>query len=449
MKKLLRATFALALVSPVLATLSLRAQRGAKQVILISIDGMTTADYLHADEHGLRIPNLRALIAEGCPANGMTGIFPTVTYPSHTAMITGQPSAVHGVVSNTPVDPFGYENGGWYYYAEQIKVPTLWQVLHRAGVTTAAISWPVTVGAEVDYLLPEYRPVRTREDAELMHALSTPGLFAEVERLDPADHAMSDPWRIKAATMILRTRHPGLLALHLSALDGAQHESGPHSEEAHATLEKIDAELGELRAEVKAEGNDASTAWVIVSDHGFLPTQTFVQPLTVLREAGLITEDKNGRIASWKIYARNSTGSIFFEARDPNDAASIAKASELLQKLAADKANGVAKVDTPSDLAQAQADPAAFLGFRAAQGFGFGMNLDGPLVTPANEKGAHGYDPAYPELRPVMILSGGGVRACKLRQGVNITDVGPTVAGLLRVSMPGTQGRNVNESPAK
>lgn len=424
------------------------AQR-AKQVILISIDGMTTVDYLHANEHGLKIPALRALMAEGCPANGMTGIFPTVTYPSHTAMITGQPSAVHGIISNTPLDPFGWENGGWYYYADQITAPTLWQVLHKAGVTTAAVSWPVTVGADVDWLLPEYRPVRTPEDASLMRALSTRRLFAEAEKNDPADRPMSDAWRIRAAEMILREHHPGLLALHISNLDEAQHRFGPHSVEAHKTLEAIDAELGELRAAVAANGDAASTAWVIVSDHGFLPVERFVQPLTVLHDAGLIATDAAGKITAWKIYARNSTGSIFFEAHDPNDHENIAKATELLTKLAADPANGVAHVDTPEDLQAEHADPKAFLAFKAARGFGFGMNLTGPLLTPANEKGAHGYDPAYSELRPSMILAGAGVSRCTLREGVKITDVGPTVAALLGVTMSGAQGHDVNEAGSR
>ena len=221
-----------------------------RQVILISVDGLTTTDYLHPDS-GLQVPNLQALAANGCAANGMTGIFPTVTYPSHTSMITGQPPSVHGIYTNTPLDPFGVQNGGWFYYADKIKSPTLWQLLRDAGRTTAAISWPVTVGAPVDYLLPEYGPVRNAESVSLSSALSTPGLFHEMIAVDSVHRPMTDAWRTNAAVAILATRHPDLLALHLSDLDAAQHANGPHTPQAHATLQTIDSLIGVIRTAVR------------------------------------------------------------------------------------------------------------------------------------------------------------------------------------------------------
>jgi hypothetical protein len=48
-----------------------------------------------------------------------------------------------------------------------------------------------------------------------------------------------------------------------------------------------------------------------------------------------------------------------------------------------------------------------------------------------------------------MILSGAGVYRCRLREGVNIVDVGPTVAALLGVQMTGVAGRNVNTAGRK
>jgi predicted AlkP superfamily pyrophosphatase or phosphodiesterase len=426
------------------ATRVVSAQHDAKrQVILISIDGMTAADYLHPDG-GLKIPNLQALEAKGCRADGMTGIFPTVTYPSHTAMITGEPSSVHGIYTNTPLDPFGYENGGWYYYADKIKAPTLWQVLRRAGLKTAAVSWPVTVGAQIDYLLPEYRPVRTPEDVSLMSALSTPGLFREMMKLDSADDPMGDAWRTKATVRILDKHRPDLLALHLSGLDAAQHRYGPHTPEAHAALEKIDADIGEIRNAVTASGRAAQTAWVVVSDHGFLRDSLLVNPMVALRDAGLIKSNAAGKLVDWKVFINNEGGSAFLEARDPNDTASIAKAIGIMRKLAADPANGIGKIYTPDDLKAMHSNPTAFLALEAARGFAIGSELEGPIVTPSTTLGKHGYNPGIPELRPAMILSGAAVYPCQLREGVRIVDVGPTVAALLGVSMHGVTGRNVN-----
>src|SRR5262245_37212856 len=76
-------------------------------VVLISIDGWKPDHVLEADKHGLKIPNLRRLLREGAYASAVTGVLPTVTYPSHTTMVTGVAPARHGIFANTPFDPLG------------------------------------------------------------------------------------------------------------------------------------------------------------------------------------------------------------------------------------------------------------------------------------------------------------------------------------------------------
>jgi predicted AlkP superfamily pyrophosphatase or phosphodiesterase len=413
-----------------------------KQVILISVDGMTPAEYTDAAAHGLKIPNILALKNVGCASPGMLGAFPASTYPSHTAMITGQPPAVHGVISNTPIDPFNLEFGGWYFFAEKIKTPTLWQALHAAHLKTAAVSWPVTVGADVDYLLPEYRPVRTDEDIALMHVISTPGLFAEMQKENTTARPMTDDWRTDAVVAILRTRKPSLLALHLSELDEAQHKYGPHTSQTHEELERIDAQIGKIRAYVEQSGRGKDTTWIIVSDHGFLEVKKLYQPLVALREAGLISTDKAGRVTGWKVYTRNSTGSFFLEAKDPNDRESIEKATKIMQEAAADPANGIAHVYTPAQIKEMGGDPEAFLAVDPVKDFGFGNNLMGPKLTDSASKGAHGYNPQVPEMHPSFILSGAGIEKCSALEGVTIEDVGPTAAALLGAKIPNAKGRD-------
>ncbi|CAN5705273.1 ectonucleotide pyrophosphatase/phosphodiesterase [soil metagenome] len=412
-----------------------------RQLIVISVDGMTPAEYEDPQGHSLKIPNLTAMRTGGCASPGVVNVLPASTYPNHTAMITGVPPALHGVVSNTPMDPFNLENGGWYYFADKIQVPTIWQAMRKAGVKTAAVSWPVTVGAEVDYLLPEYRPVRTEEDAALMRAISTPGLFREAESVG-AGHGrkMGDAWRVAAVLDILKTRQPQVLFLHLSDLDEVQHKYGPHTPETHAELEIIDSEIGQIRAFVDASGKGKNTAWMIVSDHGFLGVSKLMNPMVALREAGLITTDASGKVTSWKVYPRNSTGSFFLETKDKGDTASAAKATAIMQELAKDPANGIAKIDTAADLKALGADPDAFLAAEAAPGFGFGNSITGSLRTEGGQKGAHGYSPSYPEMHSSLILFGAGVASCKSLENARIVDVGPTAAALVGVTMPNVQG---------
>ena len=67
--------------------------------------------------------------------------------PSHTTLITGVWPAEHGIYNNHEFDPFQRYFEAWNWYASQIRVPTLWQAAHKAGLRTASIGWPVSVGA--------------------------------------------------------------------------------------------------------------------------------------------------------------------------------------------------------------------------------------------------------------------------------------------------------------
>src|SRR5687767_7499904 len=74
-------------------------------LLLISIDGLHPDYVTKADRYGLKIPHLRKFVADGTYATGVIGVVPTVTYPSHTTLVTGVAPAQHGIHSNTPFDP--------------------------------------------------------------------------------------------------------------------------------------------------------------------------------------------------------------------------------------------------------------------------------------------------------------------------------------------------------
>src|SRR5687768_17471482 len=126
-------------------------------VLVISVDGLHPAYVIDADRHGLKIPALRRLMQQGAHASGVVGVVPTVTYPSHTTLMTGLAPREHGIISNTPFDPLNVNKEGWYWYAEDIKTKTLWEVAAGAGLRTASVNWPVTVGdRHIAFLLPEF-----------------------------------------------------------------------------------------------------------------------------------------------------------------------------------------------------------------------------------------------------------------------------------------------------
>src|SRR5258708_15494887 len=77
----------------------------APLVLLISVDGMKPEAVIDAQSHGLKVPNLRAFMADGIYAGGGPGVLPTLTYPSHTTLLTGAPPAQHRIIDKTTLHP--------------------------------------------------------------------------------------------------------------------------------------------------------------------------------------------------------------------------------------------------------------------------------------------------------------------------------------------------------
>src|SRR5580704_4979222 len=80
-------------------------KKDAALLVVISIDGLRPDYITAADAHGAKVPNLRRFMTEGAYADGVTGVVPTVTYPSHTTLMTGVWPSKHGILANTSFDP--------------------------------------------------------------------------------------------------------------------------------------------------------------------------------------------------------------------------------------------------------------------------------------------------------------------------------------------------------
>src|SRR5262245_11868520 len=290
-------------------------------MVVVSIDGLKPDYVLESQKHGLKIPNLRRFLQEGTYASGVEGVVPTVTYPSHTTLVTGVAPSVHGIFANTPFDPLGKNLGGWYWYSSDIRVSTLWDLASRAGLTTGNIHWPVTVGAAITYNVPQYWRAGTSDDAKVVRALSTPGLLEELERdLGPYaegndETIEGDERRSRFNVRLIETKRPRLHFAYFTGFDHDQHDAGPYSAKALAGLERIDKLLGDVRGAVEKSGG-GSAYICVVSDHGFFATTDELHLNAALRQAGLISVDDRGRVVAYQAFAWTSGGSAAVMLKD-------------------------------------------------------------------------------------------------------------------------------------
>ena len=429
---------------------------GAAPVLMISIDGLKPEYVTHADEHGLRIPTLRRFMTEGVYAEGVVGVVPTVTYPSHTTLITGVWPAEHGILNNQLFDPEKKFSGAWYWYAESIKVKTLWDAAHEAGMGTASVSWPASVnGVSVDALIPEYWRATNvggstnPQDRYLMNAISRPlGAIDEMEqRLGPymlgnnTTVENGDEVRTRYSLDILERRKPGFMTIHLSAMDDSEHEHGAFSAEAAKTLEAVDGMVARLMA--AALKNDPATKIVIVSDHGFLNVTHSVNLGIPFAQAGLMDAT-----AAWKVSFWSSGGMTAVVLKDKMDAATREQVKGILDKLAADQANGIDQVLDEQQIAEHGGFPNATFLVVMKPGYVAGAATSGPMVVEQTTvHGTHGFWPLMPEMRASFFAMGQGLAKGRDLGLIDMRQIAPTVAGIIGVSLPAAKQPKLHIEP--
>jgi predicted AlkP superfamily pyrophosphatase or phosphodiesterase len=356
---------------------------GAPQKLMVlSIDGLDWRYIRDRDALGLQIPNIRKLLAKSQYADGVVGVWPTITWPSHTAIISGARPDQSGILSNArgTLDP-----ALSYWSAGKLKVQTLWQCAGEAGRTTAAVTWPVTMDAKITWNLPEVFIRRNggSMDLESIEKYGTPGLVAEIAKSAPsfAQQWMDDRTRTLATLWLLKHKQPDLVLTHLVDLDSEAHDQGPFDRNANAILERTDELIGDI---VKAlpKGYD----FALVSDHGFERVDRIANLKAIAAAAGITGDLKAGgglvtttdpKVADW---LRSQSGDVGREI--PRDK---------LLKYAPGLADAVAA-------------------FEPADHVMFGRSERDVPHMPPPEKGDHGFWPLRHDYRSIFLLSGPDIK---------------------------------------
>lgn len=412
--------------------MSSQTTRTAK-LVLLSVDGLRP-DVYRAAEWRQRFPHLNALEQAGASAAAVETIYPSTTYPAHATVVTGLPPRAHGIYSHlASLDPTEKARP-WCWYARALRAPAIWDVARASGRKTAALSWPVSAGAPVDYNIPEiWNPAVAdpHRDFDTPARHSTPGLFAEVAQalLPLLGTADPDQLRGEAALHLWNHYQPDLLMVHFVWYDAQAHAFGPTSPQALAALESADHAIEKIRDAISA---DPAATMVILSDHGFVPVEKEAAPLSLFAEHGLFTRAADGSTALRRLGAVSAGGSLavyWLEQPSADDRRRLASAIEQLQATGA-----VLETLDRKRLEALETDPDAEMMIEAAPGWSFSEDLEGPLVRNSpKDRGTHGYLPSHAGMEATFIAAGRDVAPGKNLGRISLKQIAPTLAQLLQL----------------
>ncbi|MBB4826263.1 putative AlkP superfamily pyrophosphatase or phosphodiesterase [Sporosarcina luteola] len=427
-------------------------KRLTDHLIVISFDCLSANDF----EELKKLPNFQRLLEGASYCRQVNTIYPSVTYPCHTSIITGNYPNRHGITANTLVQP-GRPSPDWYWQRRHVDGSTVYDEAKKAGMSTAALLWPVTAKAKIDYHIPEIFANR-KWHSQTAVSLMNGSFFYTIEMNRKFGHlrkGIRQPWLddfvTAAAAYTIRTKKPNLMLLHLVDLDSQRHRYGFHSTEAEDALRRHDDRLGELLKAIDDSGIGDRATIIALGDHSSLDEHTVIKMNVLLKDSGLILVGKKGSVTSWQAYCQSNDGSCYIFVKDPE---AQERVNAMLHSLVTNPKNGIGALYRAGEIEKMGADGKAAFMLEAKEGYYFSESLNGEAYESIQEadvasglytRACHGYSPNKPGYQTVFIAKGKGIQREVVLPNMSLVDEGPTFARLLGLDLGNVDGRVLTE----
>jgi len=411
-------------------------------VVVMSLDGFPA--YALKDPR-LPIPTLRKLAREGVVADSMQPVNPTVTWPNHTTIVTGVEPSAHKVLFNGlltfPKKDSPPKIEPWRDKNSMVHSPTVYDVAHDAGLTTAQVDWVAIYDAKtIDWKFPELPD----PDGEIEQALIADGIVTaeQLKTFEDSSQAWQDEIWTDAAVKILIEHRPNLLLLHLLTLDDVNHAYGPMNQASLTAMAYLDSQVNRILQVLERPDFATRSTLIIVSDHGFRAYRRAIHANSLLQEKGIVTLVNGGFKGDAFAVPEGGIAMVYVTNQ--------ASKSRLITKMKSiySRAEGIENIYQVEDFASLglptpkDSNQAPDLILAAKPGYFFSGDPGKQFVTDA-VGGTHGYLNSDPQMQAIFLAWGVGIpRGIQLGSITN-RDVAPTIAKLLGLALDTAQGRAI------
>ena len=402
-----------------------------KHLIMISLDSVYEADF----EQLTSMPIIEELIGKGAYSNEVTSVYPTVTYAVHTSIMTGSYPDRHGIYHNQPLQPgISDQEKEWFWYQDQVQVPSLFDLLKANHYTTANLIWPVTGNGNMTYNLPQVFALEGENQAWKTLKSGSPwfvahSFFKYREILGDGTQPKLDRFTTKVAVDTIKDKKPNFLSLHLIAVDALRHKYGVNAPEVKEAFKVHEEAIEEIVQATKDAGIYENTTFVITTDHGQVDVHQNVYLNSILEREGYISETENG--IEYLAYAQPIGLGAFIYIKD-GDPIIEKEVRELLSGLMEEDNYGIEHIYTPEELKNLHAAEHYGLAIEAKSGYQFKEALGNQDFEPT-QSANHGYSPLKVGYQNIFIISGNNIKDNYNIGPMKIVDIAPTLAELLEL----------------
>ena len=406
-------------------------------MIILSFDAVGTEDLPYLKT----LPHFSRFWREGAMCEKVKSVYPSLTYPAHTTIVTGRYPSGHGVVNNIRFQPKRV-SPDWFWQRKYIRGETLYDAVRKNGGKTAALLWPVTGRGKIRYNLPEVFPNRKWQN-QIMVSAWNGSLKYELElekRFGSLRKGIRQPELdhfVQASLLYTVERYrPDLTLVHFTDVDTNRHLYGVDSREAKEALHRHDGRLGALLDLLDQMGWGERANVVILGDHYQKNVEQAVCPNYFFRKHNWI-EIKNGRIHKWKVLAWECDGSCYIYVKDKNLTGQV---MEVLQQMV--RQHLCLRIYRGKEAAAMGADPDCTFMLEGVKGTYFQNGWKKPVCTEKAklQKATHGYHPDGEGYTTFFGGKGPDFKRGGWEETMDLIDEGPTLAAALKVRLDSADG---------
>ena len=429
-----------------------------QKLFVLSLDAMVREDV----EYMMTKPNFRRIMEKRAEVDKVRSVFPALTYPAHTTLMTGCNPGKHGIYNNVPFKDYEDHKKHWYRFFKSVRVEDLFAAAKRAGLTTASVYWPITgCNPNIDYIINEYFFFYPEEDTMdafakmgankvALKAIAENKEIIEAKRRKEVGYSY-DKFLMACACSLIRDVQPDVMLVHNCIIDSARHTHGVFAPGVTAALDTADEQLGDVIRAMEDAGVYEQTNFVILSDHGQLDFEKRTKINVLLAEADFLEVAPDGSVYDWQAFGQSTAMSTAIYLRDPGNQALYDQVYAYLQKLVDEKKWGFTKVYTVQEVKEKYGLYGPFSFMVATDGktsITEAWTEDALIVYGADEqrpvRATHGYEPELGP-QPIFLAHGPSFRDGAVIERAELRDIAPTLAATFGQTMPQAEGKVLEE----
>ncbi len=411
------------------------------KVVVVSIDAMITSDI----EVLKSFKETKDFFSSYAWGEEMLSVYPSLTYPCHVSILTGCYPDKHGIINN---DVFDYDNPtpDWHWYDREHKVKSMLDLAKENGLKTAAVGWPSTSGADVDYLISKIWTPEA-EDEDRVNSVSVKEIYNKYKYLlEGHQMAKIDLFSRLCTCEIIEKYQPDLTLSYIASIDSQRHKKGVDTALHIDALHEVAKHLEEISNSCKRADVFDDTTFVLLSDHGQIDVKRVFNINVELAKRGYIWRNKDGR-TEWRIISHSTAfgGEIYTKSVD------IREVEAVLEEIRSDYPEEIERILNSYEMESIYhlQGPFDFI-VENQTGVAMGKSYEGPVIScPGMDdyksaNATHGHAPEKGK-KATFILSGKRANGGARIREASLIDEAPTIMSIFGLEMKRADGKVLRE----